>query len=229
MRRQKVLPILPWPAGLTTAATLGLGEVQVWWTELDLDLDYLPPPQDLLGPDEQARAQRLQLPQVRRRFVVARSRLRQILANYLGVAPQAVNFAYGPRGKPALAWPECGLEFNLAHSQGLAVYAVSRAGPVGIDLEGQRAMPEALELAERFFHPQEVSLIASHPPWEQGRVFLRLWTIKEAVLKGTGEGIGNLGAVIVEKSEGGWVTSTPWYVYPLAIHPDYVATLALEA
>jgi len=64
-----------------------------------------------------------------------------------------LNFSYGNNGKPRLAAPagERFMHFNVAHSDSLAVYAVSHAHEVGIDLERVRPICEAKEIAELFF------------------------------------------------------------------------------
>ena len=58
---------------------------------------------------------------------------------YLGLDPRALEFSRGEHGKPMLATPGTGpLQFNLSHSGDLALYAVSDAGAVGIDVEVRR-------------------------------------------------------------------------------------------
>jgi 4'-phosphopantetheinyl transferase len=81
------------------------------------------------------------------------------------------------------------LHFNLAHSGELALLALTRAGEVGVDVERIRPMPDALELAARFFSPREVAALQTVPPDDANAAFFRLWTRKEAWLKATGEGI----------------------------------------
>ena len=50
--------------------------------------------------------------------------------------PREISFRYGPSGKPELAGRgDESLQFNLSHSGGLALYAISRARELGVDLE----------------------------------------------------------------------------------------------
>ncbi len=127
-------------------------EVHVWRA----DLDVLPEADALtadLSADEQQRAVRFRVPQVRSRFIAARSILRNILGRYLECAPSQVRFHYRQHGKPFLA-PNTfrdDLRFNLSHSHGLALYAVARAREIGIDLERIRPDRDHARLAERFF------------------------------------------------------------------------------
>jgi 4'-phosphopantetheinyl transferase len=91
--------------------------------------------QALLSPDEVERASRFIFERDRRRYVAARGQLRQLLGGYIGVAPEALSFAYGQYGKPRLADPSASVEFNLAHSAALAVVAVAHGAIVGVDVE----------------------------------------------------------------------------------------------
>ena len=100
-------------------------------------------------------------------------------------------FAYGTRGKPALARPgDSGLEFNLSHSNGLALLATSWGRAVGIDLEYQGKELDFLGIADRFFTPQELGQIRGQPEAATQRsAFFRGWARKEAFLKARGDGL----------------------------------------
>src|ERR1051325_7471241 len=95
-------------------------------------LDRLPPisTQSCLSADELVRAARWQRQQDRDRFVRGRAWLRRTLAAYLEAAPASLTFELGAHGKPQLPPPHHGLQFNLSHSDDVALLAVSRAGRV---------------------------------------------------------------------------------------------------
>src|SRR3989449_1795260 len=57
----------------------------------------------LLSDAERHRARRFAFDRDASRFIVARARLRQLLAARLGVRAQAVEFEYGAYGKPVLS------------------------------------------------------------------------------------------------------------------------------
>ncbi|HEV2393476.1 MAG TPA: 4'-phosphopantetheinyl transferase superfamily protein [Verrucomicrobiae bacterium] len=147
-----------------------------------------------MSDDEIQRAGRFHFEQHRNRFIAGRGLLRAVLARYLCAAPKQIKFAYGTNGKPCLAKSTGGdnLEFNLAHSEDVALLAVTRTFPVGIDVERIRPMPDAAELVARFFSPRESAIFRGLPSEEQSSAFFSLWTRKEALLKATGEGIGHL-------------------------------------
>src|SRR5687767_5343121 len=52
--------------------------------------------------EEARRAARLRFERDRRRFIVARARLRRLLADRLGLRPESLAFVYGKNGKPAV-------------------------------------------------------------------------------------------------------------------------------
>jgi hypothetical protein len=55
------------------------------------------------------------------------------------------------------------MEFNLSHSGNLALYAFTRGRAVGVDVELIREMPDADDLAERFFSVTETALLRALP------------------------------------------------------------------
>lgn len=145
----------------------------------------------LLSPDERERAARFHFRRDAMRWIVARAVLRQILGGCLGVDPRAVVLAYGAHGKPAVAAPigDRNLQFSLAHSAHLAVYAVSVNCPVGIDVECMRALSEMDRLAERTFSRRECAALQRLPPALRSIGFFNCWTRKEAYIKAVGLGL----------------------------------------
>ncbi len=188
-----------WPCTPTDPPVLPSG-IQVWAAWLDLDGAALSRFRSTLTDQERERADRFAIERDRARFVAARGFLRTILASCIGTEPQRVELSYSSRGKPSLAG-DCarsGLQFNLAHSGNLAVFAVAPHRIVGVDVEQVRPVPDLAELAERFFSAHECAAIRNLAGQEQALTFFRIWTRKEAWLKATGEGItGPLKAVEV--------------------------------
>lgn len=88
-----------------------------------------------------------------------------------------------PGGRPVLTGAGAGLEVSISHSHGIAVVAVTAEGPIGVDVEQVRDLP-SVELAARWFAPQEAAWVARHPD-----DFLLLWTQKEATGKAYGRGL----------------------------------------
>jgi 4'-phosphopantetheinyl transferase len=174
-------PLPPW--------TLEPREIHLWWVHLDLPAAQLDGLEGLLAADERARANQFAFARDRRRFVAARAFLRRLVAAYLGEAPERVRFVYGPLGKPGLA-PEHGdVCFNLAHSEGFAVCALSSGQSLGVDVEVIRPLADLEGLARNVFTPRENAALAALPEDARLRAFYTCWTRKEAFLKATGDGL----------------------------------------
>lgn len=162
-------------------------EAHVWRIKLDLDDAVAGALEGCLSPDERARADKFAFPHLRRRFVVSRARLRQVLGEYLDLDAGAVAFEYGSRGKPALSGNR-GIEFNLSHAQDTALIAVARY-PVGVDIEFTGREIAVEDIARRFFSPEEAEQLLALPAADRRAAFFTCWTRKEAYIKGTGQGL----------------------------------------
>lgn len=209
--------------------------VDVWRVRLDGPMP--PDPEGTLSADERRRAASFLFPRHRRAFVRARASLRAILARYLGEGPEHLGFVLGPHGKPELADPKSALRFNLSHSGGLALLAVSRAREVGVDVEALRPVPDAEAIAERFFSPAESAALRLLPTEQRLLAFFRCWTSKEAYLKAIGDGLAKpldgfdvavdpgaparLLRVACDREE-----ARRWSLLALDAGPGYVATLS---
>ncbi len=158
----------------------------------------------LLDVEEQDHAARLRTAELRRRFIVRRARLRQILALYAAESPDALRFDRGPHGKPRLAGSQGNdrIEFSASHSVDWALVAIAAGRPVGVDIEQVRPIDDMLGLARQYFAPAENETLANLPARERLEVFFRLWVCKEAVLKALGMGISaGLDQVVVSPSD----------------------------
>jgi 4'-phosphopantetheinyl transferase len=167
-------------------------EVHVWRAQLTHTTPaQLQSLRSFLTPDEIGRAQRFHFERDRASFIVARGMLRTILAAYLKLHPTQLRFRYNAYGKPALDGDEAssGLRFNLAHSHGLALYAVTRNREIGIDVERIRNDFGGEQIAERFFSSTEIAMLRELSPEQHTEAFFNCWTRKEAYLKGRGEGL----------------------------------------
>lgn len=217
------------------------GAVEVWRAPLDLTDERRAALFATLSGDERERAARFAFERERNRFIAGRGTLRLILASCLGCGPAELRFDYGPRGKPALggAARASGVFFNLAHSHGRVVYAVTRGRTVGVDLEKVRPEVEHERLAQRYFAPGEVAALAALPAEERRRAFFTCWTRKEGYLKATGDGLatpldsfevplapGATAALVCHRTDPGEVAR--WSLADLDAGPDYAAALVTE-
>lgn len=148
----------------------------------------------LLAPAEQARLARFVFEQDRHAYLVSRALVRTVLGQLTGLPPQDLSFDAGPQGKPALAssgtpagasWP-----FNLTHTRDLAILAVTQDRAVGVDVESMDR-PAPIDVGLRQFAPLESRALAdlAGSPDAQAAHFWSLWTLKESLIKATGQGL----------------------------------------
>lgn len=165
------------------------GTIEVWMIDLDRPLSSGINLDEILSVEERKRAERYLIPSDSSRFRLCRAMLRLGLAWYLEEAPGQIALTTNPHGKPCIAEGSA-LHFNVSHSGGLGAIAFTTVGEVGIDVEAMQRNIEALEIATAHFTSDEAAMVAAaQAPREQARVFLRLWTRKEAVLKAAGYGL----------------------------------------
>src|SRR3989442_8155544 len=148
-------------------------EVHVWRAALDSSSVRLEDLRHTLSPSEQTRAERFSFQRDRDRFVVRRGLLRVILGRYLAMDSSRLQFDYGAGGKPALAPQYNGtqLRFNVSHSAGLVLYAVTRGREIGIDLEQIQPAIAQERIPEHFFSPPDVASLRSLPLYSQAESF----------------------------------------------------------
>lgn len=171
---------------------------------------------DILDDQELAHAAQLVRAADRDAYACAHVALRLLLGAYLGVAAREVVVERAPcahcdepHGRPVVRGG--GLHFSLSHCEGLSLLAFATT-PVGVDVE---PVPDPAAIAEvaDVLHPREAAELAILPAAGRAPAFTRVWTRKEAYLKGTGVGLSAdpaadyVGAGPVPASPPGWSLS----------------------
>ncbi|HEY4079917.1 MAG TPA: 4'-phosphopantetheinyl transferase superfamily protein [Burkholderiaceae bacterium] len=190
--------------------SLDAARVEVWslvLDEADEDASLL----GVLDAAEQEQAARMRAGAVRKHFIKARAALRCLLARYLGVLPSELALHLNAFGKPRL--DGSALRFNLSHTRGLALYAMTCGREVGVDVEWIDAAVDWRPVAPTVFTPDEIAALASRSD------FFTAWARKEALLKGLGTGFG---APEAPSSAEGWT------VRDLDVGSDCKAALAVH-
>jgi 4'-phosphopantetheinyl transferase len=205
------------PAGLPPA-----GEIWLWRAELHQDERAETECRGWLSADELRRAAAARLPDVARRFVLARGLLRGVLASCLGTEPGRVAFRYGPHGKPALD-AESPLRFNLSHSGDIAVLAVALDNDLGVDVERVRPGVNVTQIANRYLSRSDAARILALPEDERTREFFRCWTKREAYLKALGTGLAGSEAAMREPT---WDEGMANAIQEFASSDGYLGALA---
>ena len=216
-------------------------QVDIWRIDLSAHADEVDGYRRLLSSDEIERADRFHFERHRRRFTLARAALREILGRYANIAPGELVFSYGEKGKPSLASGqiEQALQFNLSHSDEVALLAVAQTLIVGVDIELVNPEFATEEIAERFFSAAEVDCLQRLPSGQRADAFFSCWTRKEAYIKALGEGLSvpldsfevAFGPVVpaallqvrVDPHE-----VTRWSMYDIEVGPRFKAALVVE-
>jgi 4'-phosphopantetheinyl transferase len=178
--------------GAQSALRVAARSVHVWAFNLKASGACLDECRQTLCRIERSRADRFVHAASRDDFVVAHGVLRHLLGRYTGKEARDLRFSSGPNGKPTLEAPGSEhrvVSFNMTHSQGRALIAVSDGREVGIDLEKIKPDVKALAIAQRYFASAELAAIEGAPAPLQAGTFFRYWVAKEALLKGQGVGL----------------------------------------
>lgn len=167
-------------------------EVQVWHAPAALEE---PGPTEvfcerLLLADERVRADRFRVASARHQHVIGRAMAR-VLLSAGHCQTHEVGFRVLDHGKPIVESPARACRsFNIAHTRGLVLCGLGSPHQwLGVDVEwmDRRTDPE---LARRYFAPEEIrQLDATRNEDDHRRLFLRLWTLKEAFIKAIGTGM----------------------------------------
>jgi len=105
------------------------------------------------------------------------------------IKPNAISFKYTYYQKPYLDINPFNLQFNMSHSHNMAILAITKAYPIGADLECLKPIENVTDIARQFFSPQEYSKFILVPEDQKIETFYTIWTRKEAFIKAIGEGL----------------------------------------
>jgi 4'-phosphopantetheinyl transferase len=217
------------------------GEVYVWRVRLDhppISHEHLA---GVISTEEHRKANAYRFDRLRRRYIVSHGMLRMILGNYLDLEPADIPFGFEPNGKPQLAGSVAnGLSFNMAHAQELMLVAVTDGRAVGVDLEFCRPIPEADQIAARYFSTAEYADYQNLDLDDRVNGFYRCWTRKEAFLKATGSGLSfpldRFRVSLSPREPARLIDVTgdaqmvgQWYLAELRPASGYIAALAVES
>ncbi len=116
-------------------------------------------------------------------FTLCRSICKELLALALKLETKSINFKYTENEKPYLE--NHPIHFNISHSKHYALIAISDKN-IGVDIEFMDKDIEIEELMKIFAYEHEKQWVLEENSLIR---FYTIWTIKEAILKFSGEGI----------------------------------------
>jgi 4'-phosphopantetheinyl transferase len=177
---------------------IGSGQIHLWLTfydEID-DSQLLRGYWELLSDAERAKHARFRFERDRHCYLVTRALVRTTLSKYVPIDPAEWIFATNAYGRPRIADQIANdndgartLVFNLAHTRGLIILGIARHRALGVDVENVRVREACVEIADRWFAPEEVAALHSLPREQQHHRFFEYWTLKESYIKARGMGL----------------------------------------
>ena len=143
-----------------------------------------------LDEGELSRWRRFEYSGPRRQFVLSRAALRAVLCRELACRTDELAFEVSTHGKPfAMVRDQpSGIEFSVSHAGEHGLIAFAREGRLGVDIEDRATRRRLDLLVEAALGAEERAEVASKRGAGQLDLFLRLWTMKEALMKACGEG-----------------------------------------
>ena len=197
---------------------------------------------EVLSADERERAARFRFAKDRVQYSASRGVLRVVLGRHLKLAPKELRFRYNNQGKPSLIEEQnpTKVQFNVAHSHGLALIAVTINRQMGVDIEQIRPEVATQEIAERFFAAEEVQTLLNLPADQRTAAFFQCWTRKEAFIKARGLGLslplnqfvvafGPGAALALLSAKDDPQASNRWTLRDLPTPSGYAGALAVES
>lgn len=170
------------------------GEVHWWFTYTDsihqkaLITDYL----TLLNTEEEQRRTKFKFEKHQHQHLVTRALIRTTLSRYAPIPPQEWQFSKNDYGRPSIIRPSSipNFKFNISHTDGLVMCAITLDTEIGIDVENFKREGMTHDIARRFFSKREsADLISLENNEQQKKCFYHYWTLKEAYIKAKGMGI----------------------------------------
>lgn len=220
------------------------GQVHLWLAYLGeiADARLLAEYRLLLSEEEQQKQMRFHFERDRHRYLVSRAMQRTILSKYVDIAPRAWRFTFNDYGRPSIADEHPGargIEFNMSHTDGLVVMGVTRERSIGVDVENVRTREADIEIADRYFAPEEVLELRALTDEKQKQRFFEYWTLKESYIKARGMGLSirlDRFAFHLEDPERIRLTIDPslldcaerWLFWQLRVDHDHLTALCAE-
>ncbi len=206
---------------------LSPARVDLWLLPTKVSTEQMSYLQSLLPLEETERFSRFRMAAKRDEAIISRGLLRHVLSFVLGQSTREIVFTLGAKGKPGIDHSR--VRFNVSHTAGRVLLAVTLDHEIGVDIEQIRTRTSYEDLARRFFTAEEYGAIMMLPPAERLRAFFICWTRKEAILKGTGEGI-SAGLASFEVPicplSGSALVAGRWHLQELDVGKSFVAALA---
>jgi len=143
-----------------------------------------------LSENEVIRWKRFRHERPSRHFAFSRAALRSALCAELGCKNEHLDFQSHRYDKPfaLLHGRLAPVSFNLSHSGDHGLIAVVRGGQIGVDVQVRTPGRDVCRVGKSVFGPNELRALRNERGADKDRLFYRLWTLKEALIKALGSG-----------------------------------------
>jgi len=185
-------------------------EIHLWQVNPDniTQPELLNKYKELISEDETIKQQRYKFSHDRHDALITRAFVRDLLSYYADIAPSDWRFDKGEKDKPEIVNPPLPLRFNISHTKGLIICAITLENDIGCDVENTTRSNDVLAIANRYFSSIETKELFSLPKEEQRHRFFDYWTLKESYIKAWGLGLAiplkdfsfNITDTLVEKN-----------------------------
>ncbi|HWK98708.1 MAG TPA: 4'-phosphopantetheinyl transferase superfamily protein [Parapedobacter sp.] len=188
----------------------------------------------VLSEAELARAARFHQAAHRIRYKATHTVLRMLLAAGTHADAADLHFHSGHHNKPNLSDnQDLSTTFNLSYTENKSMIGVAEGRAIGVDIEWLNRPIAIADMLTACFSANEIDYITAQED-DMRRRFFTLWTRKEAILKLTGEGIGEHlpffevldGSRITQKEIIGGNPPNTIYLYSFHIDEGYVGCYA---
>jgi 4'-phosphopantetheinyl transferase len=136
----------------------------------------------LLDAGETDRMERFLHIEDRMSYLAAHAGVRLMLGGLVGQSAEALRFRPSEHGKPMLIAAPVEIDFSLSHARGTVAVAAA-CMPIGVDIEPLREIADMDSIGEIVLAAEERGVLRNAPAALRSRLFLRYWTLKEALLK----------------------------------------------
>ncbi|CAH0992749.1 hypothetical protein SIN8267_02886 [Sinobacterium norvegicum] len=220
--------------------SLTANDIHLWWVKPEsiISQALLQRYWTIVSADEEQRIKGYHNQRQQHDGLITRVLVRYVLSQYEQTPEEGWCFSSTAEGKPHIDYPAYylgrRLSFNVSHTAGMIVCAVTVGQAVGCDVEWLARKNSLQAIAEKYFSPQEQAALFRLPEPLQRRRFFDLWTLKESYVKACGQGLSmgldsisftiaesenqhvncnvDMAAVTAQKPEHQWQQS--WLIFP---------------
>lgn len=211
------------------------GEIHLWHlaSSSAVEPGFYTVGENFLSAEERNRLAAMKHPRPAARFLRGRILARRVLGGYLLEDPRAVELVVDGVGKPSVgSTSESSLAFSLSHADEETILAVAADGDIGVDVEALTKASAAMRIAREFYTDPELRSL-DHIGGDKLEAALKLWTLKESIVKARGQTVwdGLKGVdLTIEGDEFRWHVSPPerdrWCLAAGRFGPTYCLAVA---